>query len=72
MGVMDPEPHPVQGLKSPAAQTPSPGLCMKKPILEGTRGRRVFGIASGHRDGNDADHLSDDLMHKLGCSGETR
>jgi len=45
---------------------------MKKPILEGTRGRRVFGIASGHRDGNDADHLSDDLMHKLGCSGETR
>ena len=28
-------------------------------------GQRVFGIACGHPDGNDADHLADDPIHKL-------
>ncbi len=28
-------------------------------------GQRVFGIACGHADGNDADHLADDPIHKL-------
>ena len=30
-----------------------------------TIGQRVFGIACGHPDGNDADHLADDPIHKL-------
>ena len=34
-------------------------------------GQRVFGIACGHPDGNDADHLADDPIHKL-HSGGTR
>ena len=29
------------------------------------RGQRIFGIACGHPDGNDADHLADDPIHKL-------
>ena len=33
--------------------------------LEDLIGQRVFGIACGHPDGNDADHLSDDPIHKL-------
>ena len=28
-------------------------------------GQRIFGIACGHPDGNDADHLADDPIHKL-------
>ena len=28
-------------------------------------GQRIFGIACGHADGNDADHLADDPIHKL-------
>ena len=28
-------------------------------------GERVFGIACGHPDGNDADHLAEDPIHKL-------
>ena len=28
-------------------------------------GQRVFGIAFGHPDGNDADHLADEPIHKL-------
>ena len=28
-------------------------------------GQRIFGIACGHPDGNDADHLADDPVHKL-------
>ena len=28
-------------------------------------GQRIFGIACGHPDGNDAEHLADDLIHKL-------
>ena len=28
-------------------------------------GQRVFGIACGHPDGNDADHLANDPIHKL-------
>ena len=28
-------------------------------------GQRVFGIACGHPDGNDADHLAEDPIHKL-------
>ena len=28
-------------------------------------GQRIFGMACGHPDGNDADHLADDPMHKL-------
>ena len=28
-------------------------------------GQRVNGIACGHPDGNDAERLADDLMHKL-------
>ena len=28
-------------------------------------GQRIFGIACGHQDGNDADHLADDPIHKL-------
>ena len=27
--------------------------------------QRIFGIACGHPDGNDADHLADDPIHKL-------
>ena len=34
-------------------------------------GQRIFGIACGHPDGNDADHLADDPIHKR-CSGGTR
>ena len=33
--------------------------------LEDLVGQRVFGIACGHPDGNDADHLADDPIHKL-------
>ena len=33
--------------------------------LEDLIGQRVFGIACGHPDGNDADHLADDPIHKL-------
>ena len=33
--------------------------------LEDLIGQRVFGIACGHPDGNDADHLADDSIHKL-------
>ena len=33
--------------------------------LEGLIGQRVFGIACGHPDGNDADHLAEDPIHKL-------
>ena len=32
-------------------------------------GQRVFGIACGHPDGNDADHLADDPIHKLLLGG---
>ena len=32
--------------------------------LEDLIGQRVFGIACGHPDGNDADHLADDPIHK--------
>ena len=28
-------------------------------------GQRIFGIACGHPDGNDANHLADDPIHKL-------
>ena len=28
-------------------------------------GQRIFGIACGHPDGNDADHLAEDPIHKL-------
>ena len=28
-------------------------------------GPRIFGIACGHPDGNDADHLAEDPIHKL-------
>ena len=28
-------------------------------------GQRIFGIACGHPDGNDAEHLADDPIHKL-------
>ena len=28
-------------------------------------GQRIFGIACGHADGNDADHVADDPIHKL-------
>ena len=28
-------------------------------------GQRIFGIACGHPDGNDADHLTEDPIHKL-------
>ena len=28
-------------------------------------GQRLFGIACGHPDGNDAEHLPDDRIHKL-------
>ena len=33
--------------------------------LEDLIGQRVFGIACGHPDGNDADHLADDPIHTL-------
>ena len=33
--------------------------------LEDLIGQRVFGIACGHPDGNDADHLAEDPIHKL-------
>ena len=33
--------------------------------LEDLLGQRVFGIACGHPDGNDADRLADDPIHKL-------
>ena len=33
--------------------------------LEALPGQRVFGIACGHPDGNDADRLADDPIHKL-------
>ena len=33
--------------------------------LEDLVGQRVFGIACGHPDGNDADHLAEDPIHKL-------
>ena len=33
--------------------------------LEDLVGQRIFGIACGHPDGNDADHLADDPIHKL-------
>ena len=33
--------------------------------LEDLLGQRIFGIACGHPDGNDADQLADDPMHKL-------
>ena len=33
--------------------------------LEDLIGQRVFGIACGRPDGNDADHLADDPIHKL-------
>ena len=33
--------------------------------LAGLLGQRIFGIACGHPDGNDAEHLADDPIHKL-------
>ena len=33
--------------------------------LEDLIGQRVYGIACGHPDGNDAEHLADDPIHKL-------
>ena len=33
--------------------------------LEDLVGQRVYGIACGHPDGNDAEHLADDPIHKL-------
>ena len=36
-----------------------------RDTLEDLVGQRVFGIACGHPDGNDADHLADDPIHKL-------
>ena len=28
-------------------------------------GQRIFGVACGHPDGNEANHLADDQIHKL-------
>ena len=36
-----------------------------RPTLEDLIGQRVFAIACGHPDGNDADRLADDPIHKL-------
>ena len=33
-------------------------------------GQRIFGIACGHPDCNDAEHLADDPIHKLPPGGE--
>ena len=40
--------------------------------LEDLIGQRVFGIACGHPDGNDADHLAEDPIHKLLLGRELR
>ena len=37
---------------------------IRHPLAE-LIGRRIFGIACSHPDGNDADHLADDPIHKL-------
>ena len=40
--------------------------------LEDLLGQRIFGIACGHPDGNDADRLADDPIHKLRLGRDTR
>ena len=38
---------------------------MHRNTLADLLGQRIFGIARGHPDGNDAEHLADDPIHKL-------
>ena len=39
--------------------------CLVDKRARGVVGQRLFGIACGHPDGNDAERLADDPMHKL-------
>ena len=52
-----------QGVRRCLADKRAPGKI--RHTLADLIGQRVFGIACGHPDGNDADHLADDPIHKL-------